>query len=92
MNLVILDGSTGDAGAGQYLAGLAQGRGGQVRHFALAETRLSPCSGDFDCWLKTPGLCRTRDEGIDIARSMHGADLTVFITPVEAVVQRVGGR
>lgn len=82
MNLVILDGSTGDAGAGRHLVTLAERMGARVVHFALADLRLAPCLGDFECWLKTPGLCRTRDEVQDIVREMHRAGLVVFLTPV----------
>lgn len=82
MNLVILDGSTGDASASHTLLRLAEGMGAQCTRFALDEMRLAPCLGDFECWLKTPGLCRTRDPAQDIARAMHGADLIVFLTPV----------
>jgi len=53
-----------------------------VSHFALAELRLAPCQGDFECWTRTPGQCRTRDEIQDIAPAFMAADLVILITPI----------
>ncbi|HZX30337.1 MAG TPA: NAD(P)H-dependent oxidoreductase [Rhodocyclaceae bacterium] len=82
MNLVILDGTTGDPTAGRHLVNLAERLGARVTRFALANLRLAPCLGDFECWTKTPGQCRTQDEVQDILRAMHHADLAIFLTPV----------
>lgn len=82
MNLVILDGSDSNCDASRYLVALATNMGAQVTRYPLAELRVAPCTGDFDCWIKTPGMCRTRDEAQSIARAMHHADLAIFLTPV----------
>lgn len=82
MNLVILDGTTGEAQARRILEMAAAREGTRVTHIALADIVLAPCTGDFECWLKTPGLCRTQDQAQDIARAMHEADLVVFLTPL----------
>ena len=61
---------------------LARRRGAAVTRYELATLHLAPCLGDFDCWLKTPGLCRTQDALQAIARSVHDADLLVYATPL----------
>lgn len=82
MKLVLLDGITGDSPVSRCIRQAAPRAGATVTHFALASTLLAPCLGDFECWTKTPGLCRTQDEAQDIARAVHDADLVVFVTPL----------
>ena len=45
-----------------------------VRTFTLATTPLAYCQGEFDCWVKTPGLCRAHDAEEGIVRAVHAAD------------------
>lgn len=82
MKLVILDGTTGASPVSPYIRQTAPRAGATVTRFALGETRLAPCLGDFDCWTRSPGRCRTDDEAQDIARAIHDADLVVFLTPL----------
>jgi multimeric flavodoxin WrbA len=82
VNLVILDGTQGDVGVGAHLRASAEARGLTVTHFRLAEMTLAPCLGDFECWTKTPGRCRTQDGVQDIAPAVRAAGLVVFLTPV----------
>ena len=82
MSLIILDGTSNDPSVSEHLIELAESRGVTVIHFALASLRIAPCLGDFECWIRTPGICRTRDEGQEIARAMHDASLVVFLTPI----------
>jgi hypothetical protein len=39
-----------------------------VRHFILRGQAVGHCQGDFDCWVRTPGRCRIKDEGQDVDR------------------------
>jgi len=82
MKLVILDGTTGASPAAQCIRQAAPHAGATVTRFALGEIRLAPCLGDFDCWTRSPGRCRTADEAQDIAQAVHDADLVVFLTPL----------
>lgn len=82
MKLVILDGTTGESPASLCISQAAPRAGATVTRFALSETRLAPCIGDFDCWTRSPGRCRTQDEAQDIAQAVHDADLVVFLTPL----------
>jgi multimeric flavodoxin WrbA len=53
-----------------------------VRTFDLASIKLGYCQGEFDCWLKTPGTCRTRDAEQEIVRAIHDADKLVLLDAV----------
>lgn len=55
---------------------------GQVTTFDLTTTKLAFCQGEFDCWIKTPGLCRAHDAEDDIVLSIHDADALVLLGPV----------
>ena len=48
-----------------------------VTFFDLREMDTSYCTGCFDCWVKTPGLCRTSDEGRDINRAFINSDFVL---------------
>lgn len=65
-----------------HLAALAEASGARVSRFRLEEVRLAPCLGDFECWTRTPGLCRTQDDAQAIARAFQQADLAVMVTPL----------
>lgn len=82
MHLLILDGSTDDAPIPGHVAREASSLGARLTRFKLAELCLAPCLGDFECWLKTPGRCRSQDALQDILRAFQAADLVVFLTPV----------
>lgn len=53
-----------------------------VRSFHLAGYDIGHCMGEFDCFVKTPGRCRIHDEGQEIERAVHDADLVVLVTPL----------
>lgn len=53
-----------------------------IRRFDLDSLTLAPCQGEFDCWVKTPGVCRSHDEAQTIAQAMHDTDLVIALTPV----------
>lgn len=84
--VVILDGTAGDQAAHRriprHLAAKLEDGGAEVSHFSLGDLRLAPCQGDFECWTKTPGRCRTRDEIQDIAPAFMAADLVILISPI----------
>jgi len=84
MRVVILDGSPGGRGDGvaERLALASRAAGAEVSRFRPGALALAPCQGDFDCWVTTPGVCRADDEGRDIARAVHDADVVVYLTPL----------
>jgi multimeric flavodoxin WrbA len=53
-----------------------------IHTFELASMQLAYCQGEFDCWVKTPGVCRAHDAEQDIVRAIHDADRLVLIDSV----------
>lgn len=53
-----------------------------VTTFDLASTRLAYCQGEFDCWVKTPGLCRAHDAEGSIVQAIHDANRLVLLDAV----------
>jgi hypothetical protein len=48
----------------------------------LRETPIAYCQGCFECWIKTPGMCKTQDAGRDIAAAVIRSDLLVLLSPI----------
>ncbi len=53
-----------------------------VHRFDLAAIKLAYCQGEFDCWVKTPGVCRSLDAEQDIVRAIHDAENLIFLDAV----------
>ncbi|MDH4065391.1 MAG: NAD(P)H-dependent oxidoreductase [Acidobacteriota bacterium] len=53
-----------------------------VRTFDLAKTKLAYCQGEFDCWVRTPGLCRAHDAEQEIVQALHDADRLVMLDEI----------
>ncbi|MCK5412054.1 MAG: flavodoxin family protein [Gemmatimonadetes bacterium] len=67
----------------EELLALLRETGATVRDFQLRDIPLAYCQGCFECWIKTPGLCKTDgDAGREITGAMMGSDLMVLLTPV----------
>jgi multimeric flavodoxin WrbA len=64
-----------------FLRGITEA-GGQVDLFHTKRLRINPCRGDFDCWLKHPGVCRQKDDMQVLHPKMRAADVLVLATPV----------
>ena len=60
----------------------AVARGDRCERLRLADLKLHQCVGCFDCWVKTPGRCRLRDEGEHLVAALARADLVVFAAPM----------
>jgi multimeric flavodoxin WrbA len=56
--------------------------GWTVNPWILRDEKVGHCLGCFECWTKTPGVCRIDDAGREIARSMIQSDLAIYLTPV----------
>jgi hypothetical protein len=86
MKVTILNGAlAGDAFVDDVATTLCQQletRGWQVKHLPLAEMKIGYCLGCFECWVKTPGVCRIDDAGRDVAAAVIASDLVVYLTPI----------
>ncbi len=56
--------------------------GEEVTYYDLKQLKIASCQGCFKCWLKTPGQCVIKDDGIHIAQSYIQSDLVVLVTPI----------
>ncbi len=88
MNITIINGSSKD-GLKDFqetitkLVDQLQGEH-QVDVFTVADMKLYYCQGCWDCWTKTPGVCRIKDDGVLYLKSLAKADLLVVLSPVKA--------
>jgi multimeric flavodoxin WrbA len=87
MRLAILDGDERPPGtlldqAIVRLVAAATARGATAERIRLRNLRLHQCVGCFDCWVRSPGRCRLRDDGSRIVAAAAGADVLVFASPL----------
>ncbi len=54
----------------------------EIESFILRDLKIAYCLGCFECWVKTPGVCRLNDDGREIARQFIQSDLSILFTPV----------
>jgi len=57
-------------------------KGFEVESIVLRDVNVAPCQGCFDCWIKSPGKCRTDDYGRDVAQKMVQSSLIIHFTPI----------
>lgn len=68
-----------------YVADLVAGwrtDGHIVDALLLRNLRIRPCNGCWDCWWKTPGVCRLKDDQEGILRSWMRSDLVLLASPL----------
>jgi len=86
LNTLLLNGAYADDPATEAVTTLATAEleelGATVAAIRLRTQRIGYCQGDFECWIKTPGVCRADDDSRDIARRFINSDLVVFLTPL----------
>ena len=64
-----------------FLEGMKEA-GAHVELFYTRKLNINPCTGEFDCWIKTPGVCYQKDDMQMLLPKTHEADIMVFATPV----------
>ncbi len=86
MKATILNGALPGDGfvdaAAAALQNTLQAAGWEVTPWTLRDERIAYCLGCFECWTKTPGLCRIDDAGRGVAASIIGSDLAIYLTPI----------
>jgi len=85
--IVILNGDTDPAKTpvNQFLSDLEMSleeNRVEVKSYILREKKVKHCAGCFDCWLKTPGVCRYDDDVEDILREIITSDLLLYASPL----------
>ncbi len=85
--ITIVNGNPGPRGnqldifIGELVTGLTK-REIDVETFHLRENKIRQCTGCFDCWWKTPGLCRFDDDAPELLRSVINSDLVIYTSPM----------
>jgi len=87
MEIIILNGNpkADNAVFDDYLARLSDiltSDGHAVTVFELREMDMKYCIGCFDCWVKTPGICVTDDQGREVCRAYINSDFVLWTSPV----------
>lgn len=55
-------------------------QGDEVDYFQLRNLKIHPCMGCWDCWVKTPGQCKLKDDHEMILSAVVNADELLFLT------------
>jgi len=86
MRAALLDGSTARDAAlhsvHRVIVSELTGIACDVDEFILRDMTIAYCTGCFECWVRTPGICKATDAGHDVARAVIRSDLAVFLTPI----------
>lgn len=64
-----------------FLEGM-KGAGAEVELFYTRKLNINPCTGELNCWLKTPGKCYQNDDMSILYPKIDAADVIVFATPL----------
>ncbi len=64
-----------------FLDGLRDA-GAEVELFYTKKLNISPCQGDFNCWLKSPGKCHQEDDMQMLHPKLRASDVWVLASPV----------
>lgn len=65
----------------EFLKG-AEEAGAETEKIILTEKNIGYCKGKFECWLKTPGSCKMRDDMDTLIPKFMTSDIVVFACPV----------
>jgi multimeric flavodoxin WrbA len=86
MRALVLNGAlAGDEGLGpieEEVTSDLVASGWTVERVHLRDVFIAYCKGCFDCWVKTPGLCATRDGAGVVTRALACADLVALLSPI----------
>ena len=50
--------------------------------YSLSEKNIKSCVGCWDCWWKTPGICRHKDDAPQLLKDIINSDLVIFSSPM----------
>ena len=86
MIITILNGNTDHPAFDDYIVRLKvslETKNHQVTQIDLRELPLKYCIGCFDCWVKTPGLCKVDDASQEMDRAVINSDFTLWAGPLK---------
>jgi hypothetical protein len=86
MRALVLNGAlAGDEGLGpieEAVKSALVASGWAVERVQLRDVFIAYCKGCFDCWVKTPGICATRDDAGVVTRALACSDLVALLSPI----------
>jgi multimeric flavodoxin WrbA len=86
MRALVLNGAlAGDEGLGPIEEAVASdlaASGWSVERVRLRDVHITYCKGCFDCWVKTPGICATRDGAGAVTRALACSDVVALLSPI----------
>ncbi len=65
----------------EYLKSLCVGED-EYQFVDLSQAEMEPCTGCFNCWLKTPGICIYKDDAAEITEKEINSDRVLYLGPV----------
>jgi multimeric flavodoxin WrbA len=87
MKITILNGNPDERNKtfDDYLARLSTdlvSNGHYITDFELRDMNISYCIGCLKCWVQTPGICGTEDQGREVCRAYFNSDFVLWASPV----------
>jgi multimeric flavodoxin WrbA len=86
MRALVLNGAlAGDDGLGpieEALGASLTARGWLVERVRPRDVFIAYCQGCFNCWVKTPGVCGTKDRAGAVTRELARSNLVVLLSPI----------
>jgi len=84
MKLTIIHDTGNKQGADilNYLKDKSRDSKDDILFFDLAEQTMEPCTGCFNCWVKTPGVCIFKDDTVKLLREEILSDRVLYLCPV----------
>jgi multimeric flavodoxin WrbA len=85
VNITILNGEKKGRSFATFMKDFEHGlarAGHGVTVFTIPDMRISYCTGCWDCWIKTPGVCALRDDTEKIYPVINRSELLIFASPL----------
>ena len=87
MKITVLNGNpeSGNSSFDSYVDELVSGlqnSGNEVSLYTARDMKISPCTGCFFCWVKTPGVCVFKDDAVDLCMSYITSDFVILASPI----------
>ncbi len=86
MRITILNGNATPSRFDAYLNKLTKNLESienQVTQLDLRDLPLKYCTGCFDCWTKTPGICESDQASRELGRAVINSDFTLWAAPLK---------
>jgi len=86
MKITVLNGNPNPSNFDRYLEDLGsslEDKGHVVIQLDLRELGLKYCTGCFDCWTKTPGICDTDEASRLMGKVVINSDFTLWAAPLK---------